>query len=47
MEVEPPNTATPAGKAGTGDRVVAFVLVGLVAVWLAAYVIFAIRARIG
>jgi hypothetical protein len=47
MQVEPQNSATPAGKATTGDRIAAFVLVGFIAVWLAAYAIFAIRARIG
>lgn len=47
MQAEPQNSDASAGKAGTGDRVVAFVLAGLVAVWLIAYAIFAIRARIG
>ena len=45
MQDEPQNSDAAAGKAGTGDRIVACVLAGLVAVWLAAYVIFAIRAR--
>ncbi len=46
MQAEPQNSDA-SGKAGAGERVVALVLVGLVAVWLIAYVIFAVRAWIG
>jgi hypothetical protein len=46
MQAEPQNSDTSVGSAGTGDRVVAFVLAGLVAAWLASYVFFAIRALI-
>jgi hypothetical protein len=36
-----------AGKTGANDTVVAYLLAGLIAVWVVAYAFFAVRAWIG
>jgi hypothetical protein len=47
MEEKDSSEEKQSGKTGTSDTIVAYLLAGLIAVWVVAYAYFAIRAWIG
>lgn len=47
MENNRPSEDQRPAKAGTSDVMVAYLLAGLIAIWLLAYAFFAIRAWMG
>jgi hypothetical protein len=47
MPKEPEKGLAPQAKAGLSDKISAYLLAGMIAIWLAAYVFFAIRAWLG